>query len=37
MVFFSTLFASVLGFILGIIVTVTAPNGLKPNNVIYKF
>ena len=36
MVFFSTLFASVLGFILGIIVTVTAPKGLKPNAVIYK-
>lgn len=36
MVFFSTLFANVLGFILGIIVTVTAPKGLKPNAVIYK-
>ena len=36
MVFFSALFASVLGFILGIIVTVTAPKGLKPNAVIYK-
>lgn len=36
MVFFSTLFASVLGFILGIIVTFTAPKGLKPNAVIYK-
>ena len=36
MVFFSTLFASVLGFILGIIVTVTAPTGLRPNIFIYK-
>jgi D-methionine transport system permease protein len=37
MVFFSTLFSSVLGFILGIILTVTSPNGLKPNKVIFKF
>ncbi|MEN8078715.1 methionine ABC transporter permease [Clostridioides difficile] len=37
MVFFSTLFASVLGFIMGIVVTVTSPNGLKPNKIIYKF
>lgn len=36
MVFFSTLFASVLGFILGIIVTVTYPTGLRPNIFIYK-
>ena len=36
MVFFSTLFASVLGFILGIIVTVTSPTGLRPNIFIYK-
>lgn len=36
MVFFSTLFASILGFILGVIVTVTSPSGLKPNIVIYK-
>lgn len=36
MVFFSTLFASVLGFILGIIVTVTSPTGLRSNIFIYK-
>ncbi|SCJ71607.1 Methionine import system permease protein MetP [uncultured Clostridium sp.] len=36
MVFFSTLFASVLGFILGIILTVTSPDGLKPNKILYK-
>ena len=35
MVFFSTLFASILGFILGIVVTVTSPKGLKPNKIIY--
>ena len=37
MVFFSTLFASVLGFILGVVVTVTSPTGLRPNIIIYKF
>ena len=36
MVFFSTVFALILGFIPAIILTVTAPNGLKPNKVIYK-
>lgn len=36
MVFFSTLFASIIGFILGIVLTVTEPKGLKPNKVIYK-
>ena len=36
MVFFSTLFASVLGFLLGIILTVTSDSGLKPNKVIYR-
>ena len=35
MVFFSTLFVSILGFILGIVVTVTSPKGLKPNKIIY--
>ena len=35
MVFFSTLFASILGFILVIFVTVTSPKGLKPNKIIY--
>lgn len=36
MVFFSTLFSVVLGFILSIISITTAPNGLKPNKVVYK-
>ena len=36
MVFFSKLFASVLGFLLGIILTVTSDSGLKPNKVIYR-
>ena len=35
MVFFSKLFESILGFILGIVVTVTSPKGLKPNKIIY--
>ena len=35
MVFFSSLFASILGFILGIDVIVTSPKGLKPNKIIY--
>lgn len=36
MVFFSTLFASILGFILGMILTVTSPEGLSPSKVLYK-
>lgn len=36
MVFFSTLFASILGFLLGIVLVVSAPEGLKPNKVVYK-
>lgn len=36
MVFFSTLFSVILGFILAIISITTAPNGLKPNRVVYK-
>lgn len=36
MVFFTTLFASIIGFILGIVLIVTSPTGLKPNKVIYK-
>lgn len=36
MVFFSTLFSVILGFILGIVLIVTAPNGLKPNKGVYK-
>lgn len=35
MVFFSTLIAVVLGFIPAIIMTLTAPDGLKPNRVVY--
>lgn len=36
MVFYSTLFAIILGFIPAIVLVVTSPRGLKPNNVIYK-
>lgn len=36
MVFYSTLFAIILGFIPAIILVVTSPTGLKPNRVIYK-
>ena len=36
MVFFSTLFAVILGFIPAIALIITAPNGLKPNAAIYK-
>lgn len=36
MVFFSTLFALILGFIPAIILIVTAPNGLKPNKSVYR-
>lgn len=36
MVFFSTLFSVILGFIQAIILIVAAPNGLKPNKAIYK-
>ena len=36
MVFFSTVFSVILGFILAIISITTAPNGLKPNRVVYK-
>ena len=35
MVFFSTLFSVLIGFIPAIILTVTAPDGLKPNRLIY--
>ncbi len=35
MVIGSTLFAVILGFIPAIILTLTAPDGLKPNKVIY--
>lgn len=36
MVFFSTLFAFILGFIPAIVLIVTSQDGLKPNKVIYK-
>ncbi|MDV4149863.1 methionine ABC transporter permease [Clostridium sp. AL.422] len=36
MVFFSTLFSVILGFIPAIALIVTAPNGLKPNKGVYK-
>ena len=35
MVFFSTLIAVILGMIPAIILTLTAPDGLKPNRVVY--
>lgn len=35
MVFFSTLFSLILGFIPAILLIITAPNGLKPNKVVY--
>ena len=35
MVIGSTFFAVVLGFIPAIVLTLTAPDGLKPNKVIY--
>ncbi|SDA42354.1 D-methionine transport system permease protein [Butyrivibrio sp. INlla18] len=36
MVFWSTLFSVVLGFIPAIILTLTAPDGLKPNKFVYE-
>lgn len=36
MVFFSSIFSVIIGFILAIIVTVTSPNGLKPVKIIYE-
>lgn len=35
MVFFSTLFSLILGFIVAILLILTAPDGLKPNKAIY--
>ncbi|MDD7794859.1 methionine ABC transporter permease [Clostridium sp. 'White wine YQ'] len=35
MTFFSTLFAIIIGFIPAIIMIITAPDGLKPNKVLY--
>lgn len=36
MVFWSTLFAVVLGFLIALVLTVTKSDGLKPNKLIYK-
>lgn len=36
MVFFSSIFSIIIGFILAIIVTVTSPNGLKPIKIVYE-
>lgn len=36
MVFFSTFFSVIIGFIPAIILTLTAPDGLKPNKVVYQ-
>ncbi|MCQ2537557.1 MAG: ABC transporter permease [Lachnospiraceae bacterium] len=36
MVFFSTFFSVILGFIPAIILTLTAPDGLKPNRAVYQ-
>ncbi len=36
MVFWSTLFSVVLGFIPAIILTLTAPDGLRPNRIVYE-
>ena len=35
MVFWSTLFSVILGFIPAVILTLTAPGGLKPNRIVY--
>lgn len=36
MVFWSTLFSVILGFIPAIVLTLTAPDGLKPNRLVYE-
>ena len=36
MVFFSTVFSVIIGFMLAIIVTITSPTGLKPVRTVYK-
>ncbi|MBO6148735.1 MAG: ABC transporter permease, partial [Lachnospiraceae bacterium] len=36
MVFWSTIFSVILGFIPAVVLTLTAPDGLKPNKVIYE-
>lgn len=35
MMIIPTIFATIIGFILAVILVVTAPNGLKPNNTVY--
>lgn len=36
MVFWSTFFSVIIGFIPGVILTLTAPDGLKPNKLVYE-
>lgn len=36
MVFFSTIFSVIIGFVIAIVLTVTSPGGLKENKIIYK-
>ncbi|WP_040411020.1 methionine ABC transporter permease [Desulfosporosinus sp. OT] len=36
MVIVTTIFSTIIGFLLGIILTLTKENGLKPNKIIYK-
>ena len=36
MVFWSTLFSVILGFIPAVIMTLTAPDGLRPNRIVYE-
>lgn len=36
MVFFSTFFSVILGFIPAIVLTLTAPDGLRPNKIVYQ-
>ena len=36
MVFWSTLFSVIIGFIPGVILTLTAPDGLRPNKAVYE-
>ena len=36
MVFWATVFSVILGFIPGVILTLTAPDGLKPNKAVYE-
>ena len=36
MVFWSTLFSVILGFLPAIVLTLTAPDGLRPNRMIYE-